>query len=112
MQIYVPDKENYTCFVVQSDTVLRAYKDIPQHNAEVEYRDYYYTSNYLFRDGIQSFSMYSALPRCLDNSIVTSSVYYRNDFDSILVITFILLIICFYFPYKMISRIFGRWFKL
>lgn len=112
MQIYVPNKDNYSCFVVQSDTVLRAYKDIPQHNTDVQYRDYYYTSNYLYRDGIQSFSNYSILPVCLDNSIVTSSVYYRNDFDSILVITFILLIICFYFPYKIISRIFGRWFKL
>lgn len=41
----------------------------------------------------------------------TSDVFYRFDIDSILVIFLILLIILFLFPYKIISRMFGRWFK-
>lgn len=112
MKIYVPNNTDYKCFVVHSDSVIRAYKTIPTYNSDVDYRDYYYTSNYLYRDGVQSFGTYSTLPICLSNDVLTTSVYYRNDFDSILVITFILLIICFYFPYKIISRLFGRWLKL
>lgn len=112
MKIYVPNNQDYSCFVVQSDSIIRAYKTIPTQNSSVDYRDYYYTSNYLYRDGTQTFSNYSNLPVCLPNEELTTSVYYRNDFDSILVITFILLIICFYFPYRIISRMFGRWLKL
>lgn len=41
----------------------------------------------------------------------TSDVFYRFDLDSILVIFFILLIVLFYFPYRVITRMFGRWFK-
>ena len=106
--IYVPDLENYQCFVVRNDSTIRAYKNIPQNNMDIEYRDYYYTSNYLYQDGVQSFGSYSTLPICLDNSNLTSSVYYRNDFDSILVIFLIMCIFCFYLPLKIFVRLFRR----
>lgn len=106
--IYVPDLVSYKCFVVRNDTTIRAYKEIPQNNTDVEYRDYYYTSNYLYQDGLQSFSSYSTLPICLDNSNLTDSVYYRNDFDSILVIFLIMCIFCFYLPLKIFVRLFRR----
>lgn len=106
--IYVPDLENYQCFVVRNDSTIRAYKNIPQNNMDIEYRDYYYTSNYLYQDGVQSFGAYSTLPICLDNSNLTSSVYYRNDFDSILVIFLIMCIFCFYLPLKIFVRLFRR----
>lgn len=106
--IFVPDVDNYKCYVVQSDTILRAYKQIPQQNTSVEYRDYYYTSNYLYKDGTQSFSNYSNLPVCLSSSELTTEVYYRNDFDSILVIFLILSIFGFYIPIKIFSRLFRR----
>lgn len=109
--IYVPDLENYDCFVVRSEEVIRAYKETPRLNSNIDYRDYYYNSNYLYNDGSQNFSQYATLPVCLDSSNLTNSFYYRNDFDSILVITFILLIICFYFPFRLLSRMFGRWLK-
>ena len=47
--IYVPDLENYKCFVIRNDTTLRADKNIPVNNSDVPYRDYYYTSNYLIK---------------------------------------------------------------
>ena len=106
--IYVPDLENYKCFVVRNDSTIRAYKNIPQNNMDIEYRDYYYTSNYLYQDGVQSFGAYSTLPICLDNSKLTDSVYYRNDFDSILVIFLIMCIFCFYLPLKIFVRLFRR----
>ena len=106
--IYVPDLDNYKCFVVRNDTTIRAYKTIPTNNSTVDYRDYFYTSNYLYQDGTQSFSQYTTLPVCLDSSKLTTEVYYRNDFDSILVIFLILAIFCFYIPLKIFLRLFRR----
>lgn len=106
--IYVPDLETYKCFVVRNESTIRAYKNIPQNNMDIDYRDYYYNSNYLYQDGVQSFGAYSTLPICLDNSKLTDSVYYRNDFDSILVIFLIMCIFCFYLPLKIFVRLFRR----
>lgn len=106
--IYVPDLENYQCFVVRDTNTIRAYKGRPSYNSELEYRDYYINSNYLYQDGIQSFGNYSTIPVCLDNSNLTTEIYYRNDFDSILIIFFIMSIFCFYIPLKVFSRLFRR----
>ena len=107
--IYVPDKENYKCFVVRSEQVIRAYEEIPTNNREVSYRDYYYNSNYLYNDGIQSFSQYTTLPICLSDSVVTTDVFYRNDIDSILIVFIILCLFIYYIPFKVIiCRIFRR----
>lgn len=106
--IYVPDLENYKCYVIRSDTTMRAYKEIPQNNKEIEYRDYYYNSNYLYQDGIQSFSSYSTLPVCLSDTTITDNVFYRNDIDSILIIFLIMCIFSFYIPLKVFMRLFRR----
>lgn len=112
MKIYVPEINNYKCYYVYSEGVIRAYEQTPQANRTINYRDYYIDSNYIYRDGSISFSSYSTLPTCLSSDVITDNVYYRNDFDKILVIFIILMIICFYFPYKVMSRLFGKWLKL
>lgn len=106
--IYVPDLENYQCFVVRDTNTIRAYTRLPSHNSEIEYRDYYINSNYLYQDGTQTFSNYTTLPVCLDNSNLTTDVYYRNDFDRILIIFLILCIFCFLIPIKIVTRLFRR----
>lgn len=112
-KIYVPDLQNYKCFVVRDANTIRAYKEIPQRNTEIDYRDYFINSHYLYNDSTQSFGNYSTyLPVCLDNDVLTDSVYYRNDFDSILVIFFIMLLVLIYFPFKIVSRALGRWLKI
>ena len=106
--IYVPDLDNYKCFVVRDETTLRAYKEVPRKNSDIEYRDYFYNSNYLYQDGKQSFGNYSVLPVCLDNSILTNEVYYRNDFDSILIIFLIMSIFCILISIKLFLRFIRR----
>ena len=106
--IYLPDLENYQCFVVRDENTLRAYEDEPQLNQSINYRDYYINSNYVYQDGVQEFNLYSTLPVCLDSSVLTNEVYYRNDFDSILVILLIMSIFCFYIPIKIFLRLFRR----
>lgn len=103
-KIYVPDLDNYKCYVVRNDTTIRAYKEVPINNSEVSYRDYFYTSNYLYQDGTQSFSSYTTLPICLDKSVLTDDFYYRNDFPNILVMFAIIAIVGFYLPYRVFSH--------
>lgn len=107
--IFVPDLTNYRCFVVQSEGVIRAYERIPTTNSTINYRDYYINSNYIYRDGQQTFNNYNTnLPVCLNNSVLTNEVYYRNDFDSILIIFLIMSIFIFYIPIKIFKRLFRR----
>lgn len=106
--IYVPDT-SYACYVVQSEGVIRSYEEVPTSNSTIEYRDYYIDSNYVYRDGSQTFSQYTTnIPICLDNSIITNDVYYRNDLDSILIIFLIMSIFSFYIPLKIFMRLFRR----
>lgn len=106
--IYVPNKENYQCFVVQSEEVIRAYETMPNYNSIISYRDFYIRSDYIYKDSTQTFGNYATLPTCLDNSVITSSVYYRLDFDRILIIFLILTIVCFICPLKIFMRFFRR----
>ncbi len=106
---YVPDT-SYKCYVFINSTTLRAYEQVPRQNTTISYTDYYYTSHYTFTNGTQQFSTYSTIPVC-NGGTFTDNVFYRYDFDSIMVIFFLILLICFYFPYRLISRAFGRWLK-
>lgn len=90
--IYVPEEvSSYSCYVVRDTNTLRAYKQLPQINRTVEYRDFYINSHYLYQDGTQQFSQYATLPVCLDSSKMTNSYLYRNDLADILVIALILI---------------------
>ncbi|MBQ3021679.1 MAG: hypothetical protein IJD92_05610 [Bacilli bacterium] len=106
--IYVPDLENYKCFVVRSENVIRAYKQIPYNNSTIEYRDYYFNSNYLYQDGEQTFSQYTTLPICLDNNNLSTNFYYRNDLDSILTCFLIISIFTLLIPITILKRFFRR----
>lgn len=110
--IYVPDL-SYECYVVRDGNTIRAYQTTPynppyNNNVSIAYRDYYINSNYLYQDGQEQYSYYSTIPVCLDGDVLTTSVYYRNDFDSILIIFLILAIVCFIAPLKIVLRLFRR----
>lgn len=106
-KIYMPD-DNALCYVVQSEGVIRAYEQIPTNNSTVDYRDYYINSNYIFREGSQTFSQYTSLPACLNNDIITHDPYYRNDFSQILIIFAIIAVFCIFIPFKILFRLFRR----
>lgn len=113
MKFFVPQDSNYDdCYVVQSEGVIRGYAQTPQVNTTVNYRDYYVNSHYMYKDGSQTFSNYSSPPTCLSSTTLTNNVFYRNDIDGILTVFLILSIFCFWIPYKIISRAFGRWLRI
>lgn len=105
--IYVPSLD-YKCYVVQSEGIIRAYEQNPVYNSTINYRDFYINSNYIYRDGYQQFSNYSTLPICLDKSNLTDNYYYRNDFDSILIIVAIIALFAIFLPIKVFMRFFRR----
>lgn len=114
MRIYVPYDTitDYQCYVVYDKDTIRAYNSSPQYNTTSNYTDFFINSHYISRQGQQTWNQYSNLPSCIDTNNITNNVFYRNDFNDILVCLIIILIICFFFPYKIISRLFGRWLKL
>lgn len=106
--IYVPN-QNYACYVVQDSNTIRAYHTQPNYNSTVNYTDYYVNSHYLEKVGQQTWGNYNTtLPTCMDKNLITNNFYYRNDFDSILIIFLIMSIFCFYIPLKIFSRLFKR----
>lgn len=110
--IYVPDNENYKCFVVQNNETIRAYKEVPRSNSNIEYRDYYVNSHYMYKDGVQQFGNYNTnIPVCMSNSELTNNYYYRNDFDSIIVIFICIVGFCYFVIRKIIRSFFHgfRW---
>lgn len=106
-KIFVPDT-TYSCYVVQNEDTIRAYKEQPRQDREIEYRDYYIHSDYMYRDDTQTFGRYSELPTCLDIALITDEVYYRVDFPLILVGFIILCIIILGIPLKVFLRLFRR----
>lgn len=106
--VYVPDNTNYKCFVIQSEQTIRAYKENPRNNANIDYRDYYFNANYLYRDGTQSFGQYTTLPVCLPSNEITTDFYYRNDLAQILTIFLIIVIFGILLPIKIFSKLFKR----
>lgn len=113
MKIFVPEDTTYDkCYVVQSEGVIRGYDRTPTYNTSYNYRDYYIKSDYIYRDGTGTWSNYSTLPTCLNNDYITNDIYYRNDFDKILIIFMIMAIVIIVIPYKIMSRVFGRWLRI
>lgn len=109
--IFVPEYTNSNCAYIYNSDIIRVYSRQPQHNTTVDYRDYYIKSSYIYNEGSTTFSNYSTLPVCINSNRITTNVFYRNDLSQILTILFVLLLVCFYFPYQLISRMFGRWLK-
>lgn len=109
--VYIPEFSNGNCAYIYNSDIIRVYNSEPTHNSTIAYKDYYIKSSYIYNEGSTTFSNYSSLPVCINSNRITTNVMYRNDIDSILVCFIIILIICFYFPYRIISRLFGRWLK-
>lgn len=109
--IYIPEYSNSNCAYIYSSDIIRVYDSQPRQNTTINYKDYYIKSSYIYNQGSSTFTQYSSLPVCINSNRITTNVFYRNDISQILTVLFVLLIICFYFPYRIISRMFGRWLK-
>ena len=113
--IYLPvdNVNDFACYSVLDKDTIRAYRTMPSIDSSSNYVDFYINSHYLQSEGTQSWGQWnSSLPTCISKSSLTNDVYYRNDFDGILIIFLILFIFIIVLPYKIMSRAFGRWLKI
>lgn len=102
--IYVPDS-TYSCYSVLDSDTVRAYESTPVLDSDVNYRDYFINSHYVYSDGVEHIS---SLPTCISSQNVTTEVYYRNDFSSILLTFVLLAFICFYLPTRLLFKLFRK----
>lgn len=108
--IYLPieDFSSYSCYIIQDNDTIRAYKQMPVINSNIDYTDYYINSHYIYKNGSQNFGPYSTIPVCLSTDILTNNLYYRNDMPDILLMFLIISIFAFYIPFKIVSRFFKK----
>lgn len=110
-KIFVPGANSYRCVSIRSNDVIRAYKQTPQVNSNIDYDDYYIHSNYYMVSGTQNFNQYATLPQCVQSQYITDDFYYRVDFDKILTIFIIIVIFAIWLPFKVFSRFCKRLWK-
>lgn len=113
-KVYVPkDYINKPCVEVYGHNVIRVYDKKPALNSDSTFTDFYTDMDYYSKTGSTSWGQWSnTLPVCVPNKDLVSDVYYRIDFSNSLIIIFIFIILLIYFPYRLISRIFGRWLRV
>lgn len=100
-KIYLPsDYVNMPCKVINN-----GYIRVFSSNAYTEYFDIYVNQNYMVKHGT---SNYGQNVVCDTLHEYTDDVYYRNDFDSILIIVLIMSIFMFLIPLKIVLRLFRR----
>lgn len=107
-KIYIPDYTTGKCAYIYNSDIIRVYDSVPHNNSTVNYTDFYIKSSYISNRGSTTFGQYSTLPTCITDSRITTEVYYRNDFPSILIIFFIMSFISFWVPWKIFIRLFRR----
>lgn len=113
-KLYLPiSVDNTQCAVVVSDGHIRVYDRIPNGTTQnnVHYYDFYVRENYLQSDNYTNWSSYTT-QNCLDYEQFTEDFWYRPDIWQSLICFVIIGGIGIYLPYKIISRLFGRWLKL
>ena len=113
-KVYVPENYiNKPCVEVYGHNVIRVYDKKPALNSDSTYTDFYTDMDYYSKTGQTSWGQWSnSLPVCVSKKDLVSDVYHRVDFSNSLIIIFIFLILLIYFPYRLISRIFGRWLRI
>lgn len=108
--IYLPDFNSNNCIVndTLSSGYIRVYEETPRANSTINYIDYFIDYDYIPVYGQREFGNYSYFVNCQPHENYTTSYFYRNDFDSILVIVLIMSIFILYIPLKIILRFFRR----
>lgn len=105
-KVYLPTNlVNSDCKVVNND-YIRVYTNSQHTN----YTDVYFKSGYLLKAGYTNMAPSNLV--CDNLNTYTDNVYYRYDCANSFLMFFILLIVLFYFPFRIIGRMFGRWFRI
>lgn len=104
MNIYLPtDYIDKPCHEIH-DNFIRVYENNIL-NENTIYTDIFINQDYMIK---QNETIFTNEIKCDLKSTFTDEIYYRTDFDSILIILLIMSIFCFYIPIKVFLRLFRR----
>lgn len=105
-KIYLPtDLVDSPCKMIQND-YFRVFTD----NNRTTYYDVYFKNGYILKKGSTGSS--TNISQCDTVNTWTDNIFYRYDCANSLIIFFIISIVCFYFPFRIFSRAFGRWLRI
>lgn len=105
-KIYLPTEYvNKSCKVVNND-----YIRVFDNNSYTSWTDVYFKNGYYLKAGYSQYGQNNVA--CDSLNTFTDNIFYRYDTSDSLIIFFIISLVCFYFPFKIFSRAFGRWFKI
>lgn len=110
--VKVSNIDDYACYTIYNENIIRAYVQTPQINRTTDYTDFFINSHYLSREGQTTWGSYSTYPNCINKDQLTNEFWYRNDLSDILISFMIMSIFIVYLPFKIFSRLFGRWLKI
>lgn len=102
--IYIPSEYINNCNVVHNG-YIRSYLD----NTYTSYVDIFPKQDYMVQAGTLSVP---DSPICDTLNAYSTDIWYRCDITLILINVLIIAIFGIYFPYRIFSRLFGRWLKL
>lgn len=105
--IYVPEFDSTSCAIIQDSNTIRVYESRPTTNSTINYTDYFFNSHYVSRSNSQTFNQYVNIPECIDNSKLTTDIFYRNDMVDIFIM-FICLCGFFWFFISNLSKLLFR----
>lgn len=112
-RIYLPVEVNQNqCAVVVSDGHIRIYSSRPngQQQNNVTYTDFYIRENYLQTNGSTNWNQYTT-QNCVDHTQFSTDYWDRPDIWQSLICFAIIGYVGIVLPFKIISRLFGRWLK-
>lgn len=113
-KLYMPNElinSNYTYYINNNYITIRTNKNC-YNNYNSTYCDCYDIFPNLDYAITNAYSCYSSSTHSISYDNFTSDYWYRLNIDKSLIIFSIIFIFGFLFPYKIISRCFGRWLKI
>lgn len=94
-KIYVPTEYlNKPCYTINNG-YIRVYDTINGNSNRIY--DIYINQDYMIKEATAN---YSSNTQCVNPNLITDDIFYRTDFDSILIIFFILCFFIIYIPFK------------
>lgn len=107
--IYLPNEvESTNCAYVYDKDTIRVYEEVPRANATINYTDYFINSDYISRTGSSTFNNWQTgiSYDCISYTNFSTNLIYRVDLFKILIVTFILIFVCWFMISKLYRRLF------
>lgn len=110
-KIYLPVTiTNNNCAYISNNDVIRVFNNRGS-NQYISFTDYYINDHYITNTGT-TYVGNNFNYNCISTDRFTTDFLHRFDLPDIIIIFVFIVLFFIWFPYKIVSRALGRWFKL